>query len=127
MKKSYTLQSLLHPFEILRRVQAVNEGVMGMERVGNRFASAIANHFAEGYERNTPLSLGHHGMVERRKGDAASNCVIDNVLTGVWAFQTSFGLHTPGFGNELGCELLEVLRESLKRKPECAIWPRNGG
>ena len=99
---------------------------MRMKRVGNDPTSVVVYHFAERHERDTALSSEHHGMVERCKSDAASDRVIDDVLIGVWVFQTGLGLDSLGFGHELGDELIEVLRVFLKRKAERTVRPGNG-
>ena len=94
---------------------------MGVERMGDSFAIAILNHFAKRQERDATLSRGHHGMVERGKSDTTGNGAIDDVLTGVWAFQTRLGLDSLGFGNEPGCELIEVFSILLKREAKRAV------
>gem|GEM_PF-5053484 len=60
----------------------------------------------------TFLSLTN--TTSQKVGNAASHRVINNVLAGVWDFQTGLGLDSLGFGNELGHELLEIIRVTLK-------------
>ena len=87
---------------------------MRMKRVGNDPTSAVLYHFAERHEWDTALSSEHHGMVERGESNATGDRVIDDVLIGVWVFQTGLGLDSLGFGHELRDELIEVLGVSLK-------------
>ena len=99
---------------------------MRMERVGNDLASAVVYHFAERHERDTALSPEHHGMVERSESNATSDRVINDVLIGIWVFQTGLGLDSLGFGNELGHELIEVFGISLKGEAERPVRPGDG-
>jgi hypothetical protein len=70
----------LHFLKILRGVLTVHQSMVGMKCVSNRFAGAIANHFAERHEWDTALPPEHHGMIERRKSNAASDGVINDIL-----------------------------------------------
>ena len=87
---------------------------------------AVVYHFAKRHERDTALSSEHHGMIERGESDATGNRVIDDVLLGIRTFQAGLGLDSLGFGNELGCELIEVFGVSLKGEAECPVRPSNG-